>query len=95
MALPTTAGKRCEPATVLEAPWVTRKYRGTENIICYQVSSRIAGLEEMTYGYLGGSLQSYNCIRCCNISLHYKGGWKDRLECELYFVNYEKCGNGH
>ena len=30
---PSTAGKRCEPAAVLEAFAVTRKYRGTLNIM--------------------------------------------------------------
>lgn len=30
---PNTAGMRYDPAAVIEAPWVTWKYRGTENII--------------------------------------------------------------
>ena len=30
---PKTAGKRCDPAVVFDAFCVTRKYRGTENII--------------------------------------------------------------
>lgn len=34
-ALPTTAGTRCSPDSVLESPPVTWKYRGTENIICF------------------------------------------------------------
>ncbi len=36
-----TAGRRCDPASALEIFFVTRKYRGTENIIYNFISDTI------------------------------------------------------
>lgn len=40
MVLPTTAGNKCAPATVLELRCVTWKYNGTLYIICQAVRKR-------------------------------------------------------
>ncbi len=55
-ALPTTAGKRCAPATALDAFAVIWKYKGTENI-SYNRSSlaHIINRKSLEYRDTGGT----------------------------------------